>query len=496
MRKLLLIVLSFCFLLGMAAKAEVENVEKETGPVSTAIEGGKAFGAEETPLIKPEEEVIESDVTGEWTQAEIGYFQNKKYVGDKKLYNIYTTIIDYYPLYTEGKVRKTDFYNYKNIDQALRDLISLGKVEKKEILRYFSLLRNEIYARKGYIFKSPDLKDFFDKMKWYNPEKKEVTLNGKEKYNVAEIEKRENLIANVKLLENLYTKEVIIKARWGSGPGEFGLEPLDESYEWNTHIVLDNESNIYIADEKNLRINTFDKSDKFLRSIPIPEDLIYTYGDTRTSLVEGLGVDKNGNIYLASSSTKAIISSGTQGEVVLKIDKEGKRLEKYSFSGSYVYPVVFYRRNNEMYLWGSWGVNNTAAIPLGYGKIGVSTFSPGVISSRSFQNNRQEIALNNIGIKINNKKAPVSFNVSRTSRVVFFDGRVFYFQDADGELKAEIHHKYFCYYPLGEGFPYKNAGVMVGAEPYIDEELNIYWVEGTPTHLHVIKYTPTEEIWK
>jgi len=56
MRKLLLIVLSFCFLLGMVTKAEVENLEKEAKPVSTAIEGGKAFEIEETPLIKPEEE--------------------------------------------------------------------------------------------------------------------------------------------------------------------------------------------------------------------------------------------------------------------------------------------------------------------------------------------------------------------------------------------------------------------------------------------------------
>jgi hypothetical protein len=37
---------------------------------------------------------------------------------------------------------------------------------------------------------------------------------------------------------------------------------------------------------------------------------------------------------------------------------------------------------------------------------------------------------------------------------------------------------------------------MVWADPYIDEDLSIYWVDGTPTHLHVIKYTPTDEVWK
>jgi len=57
MFKRFLFILTVCvFLLGMATKAEVENLEKEAKPVSTAIEGGKAFGAEETPSIKPEEE--------------------------------------------------------------------------------------------------------------------------------------------------------------------------------------------------------------------------------------------------------------------------------------------------------------------------------------------------------------------------------------------------------------------------------------------------------
>jgi len=111
-----LLVLSFCFLLGMATKAEVENLEKEAKPVSTAIEGGKDFGGEETPLI--------SGITGEWTQDEINYFQNKEYVGDKRLY-------------------------------AEEDLIPPyigGQATKEEELRYLRLLRNELFARDGFKF--------------------------------------------------------------------------------------------------------------------------------------------------------------------------------------------------------------------------------------------------------------------------------------------------------------------------------------------------------
>jgi hypothetical protein len=46
-KKILIVLMVGCFLLGMATKAEVENVKeeagKETGPASTAVGGGKAF---------------------------------------------------------------------------------------------------------------------------------------------------------------------------------------------------------------------------------------------------------------------------------------------------------------------------------------------------------------------------------------------------------------------------------------------------------------------
>jgi hypothetical protein len=477
-KKILIVLLVVCFLLGMATRKELENVKREAEGTPTEIE---------EPEFTP-------GITGAWIQDEIEYFRKKEYVGNRELYGAADL---YPPSYIKGEVNRKDFIEYPyGTEAAFKDFILESKINKNKLLLYYKLLISEIYARKGYKFENSTLRDFFNKMPWYKASTGAVKLNGYEEYNFNLIKKQESFVRGLKPLKNLYTKQVIIKARWGNEPGEFALLPLDESHEWITHIVLDNESNIYIADEKNLRINTFSKSGEFLRSIPVPDELIYSYGDTKTSLVEGLGVDKEGNIYLASSSTKAIISSGANGEIVLKIDKEGKQLDKYSFSGAYVYPVVLYSRKNEMYLWGSWGTNNTAAIPLGYGKIGVSAFSRGVISSRSFQSSGNKIVLSDIGIKINNEKAPVSFNISRTSRVVFFDGRVFYFQDEDGEIKAEIDHKYFRYYPLGEGFFYKNIGVMVWADPFIDDDLNIYWVEGTPTHLHVIKYTPTEEAWK
>lgn len=46
-------------------------------------------------------------------------------------------------------------------------------------------------------------------------------------------------------LPEKYTKKVLIEAKWGEGPGEFQLEPINETHEWQTFIVLDKGGNIY-----------------------------------------------------------------------------------------------------------------------------------------------------------------------------------------------------------------------------------------------------------
>ncbi|QXP53199.1 YARHG domain-containing protein [Cellulophaga sp. HaHa_2_1] len=53
------------------------------------------------------------------------------------------------------------------------------KTKSKEEL---GLLRNEVYARKGYVFKSKDLNDFFKKKSWYSPNKLvKISLSDTEK---------------------------------------------------------------------------------------------------------------------------------------------------------------------------------------------------------------------------------------------------------------------------------------------------------------------------
>ncbi len=63
-------------------------------------------------------------------------------------------------------------------------------LSKKEL----RLLRNEIYARHGYIFKSQDLRDYFNRKPWYYgyiSNQNDVPLNQTERKNVAMIQKYE-----------------------------------------------------------------------------------------------------------------------------------------------------------------------------------------------------------------------------------------------------------------------------------------------------------------
>lgn len=60
-------------------------------------------------------------------------------------------------------------------------------------LEQLRLARNEIYARRGYIFNSEDLQSYFSKKSWYYPDASYngTTVNEIEKYNVELIQSRE-----------------------------------------------------------------------------------------------------------------------------------------------------------------------------------------------------------------------------------------------------------------------------------------------------------------
>ena len=74
---------------------------------------------------------------------------------------------------------------------------SVRKLTKSELSSFSSdtlaLIRNEIYARNGYVFKKEKYKDYFESKLWYvpNPDFNESFLNETEKYNIQLIKSME-----------------------------------------------------------------------------------------------------------------------------------------------------------------------------------------------------------------------------------------------------------------------------------------------------------------
>lgn len=82
--------------------------------------------------------------------------------------------------------------------QRKYDDLSRSKANEKYFRRFnkseLRLMRNEIFASHGYIFSSPDLKEYFENKKWYKPISKDVNdkLTEIEKYNIKLIQLIEN----------------------------------------------------------------------------------------------------------------------------------------------------------------------------------------------------------------------------------------------------------------------------------------------------------------
>jgi hypothetical protein len=66
-----------------------------------------------------------------------------------------------------------------------------------------------------------------------------------------------------------YVPKVIIEGKWGRGPGEFGRQS-DVNYDFKPEsLAVDSKGNIYILDFVNNRIQKFDSSGKYLKSIEV-----------------------------------------------------------------------------------------------------------------------------------------------------------------------------------------------------------------------------------
>ncbi len=85
-----------------------------------------------------------------------------------------------------------------NLMEAFNDLGGMKKLTKHDLEivdnKNFKYIRNQFFARKGYIFKTDQIKDYFSKKEWYTPMYEDVSdsLSEIDKYNIEFIKQLES----------------------------------------------------------------------------------------------------------------------------------------------------------------------------------------------------------------------------------------------------------------------------------------------------------------
>ncbi len=84
---------------------------------------------------------------------------------------------------------------YSAAGQGLYPFASTRRLSERELSGYtarqLKIMRNEIYARHGYIFQTADMKNYFAAQPWYRPVSNSVSLSSIEQANVATIQRVE-----------------------------------------------------------------------------------------------------------------------------------------------------------------------------------------------------------------------------------------------------------------------------------------------------------------
>ncbi len=184
------------------------------------------------------------------------------------------------------------------------------------------IMRNEIFARHGYKFKTEEMSKYFTKQKWYEPKYDDVTsrLTEIEIANIKMIKQYEDDLkknkspAKIGKLIEKQKREVVFKTAWGSGPAELGrIIPQEASPEGPMSFVIDSSGNIFVLDQLNKRVQVYDETGKHIKTIPIPA---VTFSD--------IAIGESGNLFLLDRYVS---------EMVVLIDDEGEILKKVNLIG-------------------------------------------------------------------------------------------------------------------------------------------------------------------
>ena len=200
---------------------EIENGVESKGK----YKGGKRFGPweETSPLSQVKGSYVNGKRDGFWEESYDGETYKGNYKNDEKdgVWDENGEKIRY----KNGKVvsesnnkeqPKETFTNSSHpvIGEALFENLSKHRLSGSDLSSYtkseLRILRNSIFAKHGYIFKSEDLKMYFSQFEWYKPEFNNVNhkLNSVEKENIKILKQAEDN-GNLSSLANIRDWQIV-----------------------------------------------------------------------------------------------------------------------------------------------------------------------------------------------------------------------------------------------------------------------------------------------
>jgi len=189
------------------------------------------------------------------------------------------------------------------------------------------IMRNEIFARHGYKFKTEEMREYFNKQKWYEPKYADVKskLTEIENANIKMIKQYEDNLQKSKpspkiseLIEK-QKREIVFKTPWGSGTTELNhLIPQEASPEGPKSFVIDSSGKFFVLDQVNKRVQVYGKTGKHIKTIPIPA---VTFSD--------IAIGESGNLFLLDRFVyKTVVLIDGKGNILKKIELIGKGITK------------------------------------------------------------------------------------------------------------------------------------------------------------------------
>ncbi len=120
--------------------------------------------------------------------------------------------------------------------------------------------------------------------------------------------------------EVITTGQVVVSGTWGKEPGQFGLQEEKEEvvfYYGPTTFTVDNQGNIYVADDKNHRIQKFDRKGNLLLCFGSKGEK-----DDQFWLIEDIAVDNEGKIFVADFKNSSVKIFNSKGRYLSSIKSE------------------------------------------------------------------------------------------------------------------------------------------------------------------------------